>query len=287
MKTRLLYFTALTLTLWISTTSVGFAQTGSVVRTVAKELAEKLGQRGARELAEAGGEAAVREAIEKAATQGGETLAREVAGYAERYGAQSLRAFREAPAAMVQGMKKLPVEFAEGAMRAAAREPAVIARLATEVGEDALIVAAKHPGVGVDIATKLGREGCAVAKKLTTPETIRLARISDDLARLPAAERNGLLARIGKAPGKVLDYLEKHPKVLFTAAATTAALGAIDHLLGDADSPGFIERVAKQFRTPIAIVLIATALLVFARAVWWWRRVRLAKTNKSRSPLNE
>ena len=272
MKTRLLHFAALTLALWISTTSVGFAQTGAAVRAMAKELAEKLGQRGARELAEAGGEAAVREVIEKAATQGGETLAREVASYAERYGAQSLRAFREAPAAMVQGMKKLPAEFAEGAMRAAAREPAVIARLATEVGEDALIVAAKHPGVGVDIAGKLGREGCAAAKNLTTPETIRLARISDDLARLPAAERNGMLTRIGKAPGKVLDYLEKHPKVLMTAAATTTAIVAIDRLLGDAQEPGFFERIAGRFYWPVTALIIAAGVLLLVRAWLWMKR---------------
>ncbi len=281
MKTRLLHFSVLTLALWISTASAGFTQAGSVVRTIAKELAEKLGQRGASELAEAGGEAAVREVLEKAATQGGETLAREVASYAERYGAQSLRAFREAPAAMVQGMKKLPAEFAEGAMRAAAREPAAIARLATEIGEDALIVAAKHPGVGVDIAGKLGHEGCAIAKSLTTPQTIRLARISDDLARLPAAERNGLLTRIGKAPGKVLDYLESHPTVWKTAARTTAAatvaIVAIDRLLGDAEEPGFVERVMEQFRNPIIIILCAIAALIMARAFWWWKKTRRAR----------
>lgn len=246
------------------------AQAGTMVRTIAKELAEKLGERGARELAEIGGEAGVRGIVEKAAAEGGEKLAREIAGYAEQYGAQSLRAFREAPAAMAQCMRKVPAEFAEGAMRAAAREPALVARLATEIGEDALIVAAKHPGVGVDVASKLGRDGCALAKKLTTADTIRLARFGDDLARLPAAERTGILARIGKAPGKVLGYLEKHPKLLLTATA----IAAIDRLLGDAESPGFIERITEQFRTPLGIILFSVAALVLARALWWWSRAR-------------
>lgn len=253
-----------------SSAPAALAQAGTVVRTIAKELAEKLGERGARELAEIGGEAGVRGIVEKAAAEGGEKLAREIAGYAEQYGAQSLRAFREAPAAMAQCMRKVPAEFAEGAMRAAAREPALVARLATEIGEDALIVAAKHPGVGVDVASKLGRDGCALAKKLTTPDTIRLARFGDDLARLPAAERTGILARIGEAPGKVLGYLEKHPKLLLTATA----IAAIDRLLGDAESPGFIERITGQFRTPLGIILFSVAALVLARALWWWSRAR-------------
>jgi hypothetical protein len=268
---RLLFALAATAILF-SSAPAALAQAGSVVRTIAKELAEKLGERGARELAEIGGEAGVREIVEKAAAEGGETLAREIAGYAEKYGAQSLRAFREAPVAMAQCMKKIPAEFAEGAMRAAAREPALVARLATEIGEDALIVAAKHPGIGVDIATKLGRDGCALAKKLTTPDTIRLARFGDDLARLPAAERTALLTRIGKAPGKVLGYLEKHPKLVLTAAATATAIVAIDRLLGDAEAPGFIERIAEQFRTPVGIILFSVAALVLARALWWWWR---------------
>ena len=125
------------------------AQTAPAARAIAKELAEVLGQRSARELAEAGGEAAVREVVEQAAREGGEQLAREVAVYGQRYGAQALKAFGEAPAAMTQAMKKVPAEFSEAAMRAAAREPQAIAQLTAKIGEDALIVAAKHPGVGV------------------------------------------------------------------------------------------------------------------------------------------
>jgi hypothetical protein len=248
------------------------AQTAPAVRAIARELAEVLGQRSARELAEAGGEAAVREVVEKAASEGGEQLAREVAAFGQRYGAQSLKAFGHAPAAMTQAMKKVPAEFAEGAMRAAAREPQAIAKLAGTVGEDALIVAAKHPGVGVDIASKLGSEGCAVARQLSTPEAIRLARLGDDLARLPAAERAGLLTRISRAPAKVIDYLEKHPSVLKSAASVAVAYVAIDGLLGDAESPGFLERFAERFRKPISGLLVAVAILVIVRAAWWWKR---------------
>ncbi len=257
-----------------SSLPAALAQAGPIARKIARDLAEKLGERGGRDLAEIGGEAGVREIVEKAAAEGGEKLALEVAGYAEQYGAQSLRAFREAPAVMAQTMKKVPAEFAEGAMRAAAREPELVARLATEIGEDALIVAGKHPGVGVDIASKLGRDGCALAKKLSTPDTIRLARFGDDLARLPAAERTSLLTRIGKAPAKVLGYLEKHPKILLTATATATAIVAIDRLLGDGAAPGFIERIAEQFRTPVGIILSSVAALVLARALWWWSRAR-------------
>jgi hypothetical protein len=250
------------------------AQTAPVARSIAKELAEALGQRSARELAEAGGEATVREVVEQAAKEGGEQLAREVAAYGQRYGAQALKAFAEAPAAMAQAMKKVPAELSEAAMRAAAREPQAIAQLTARIGEDALIVAAKHPGVGVNIASKLGPEGCAIARNLSTPEAIRLARLGDDIARLPAAEKAGILSRLGRSPGKVIDYLEKHPGVLSSAATVTAAYFAIDALLGDAQSPGFLERVAGQFHRPLTGVLVALAALIVARALWIWRRAR-------------
>jgi hypothetical protein len=273
MKSRLISTVLVVLSVILQASSAN-GQTALAARVIARELAEALGQRSARELAEAGGEAAVRATVEKAAQEGGEQLAREVASYGQRYGAQALKAFGESPAVMAQAMRKVPAELAEGAMRAAAREPQAIAQLTARLGEDALIVAAKHPGVGVSIASKLGPEGCAVAKQLSTPEAIRLARLSDDLARLPAAERAGLLSRIGRAPGKVIDYLEKHPHVLRSAATVATAWVALDALLGDADSPGFLERVANQFHGPVAGVLIGIALLILARAAWWWRRCR-------------
>jgi hypothetical protein len=262
------------LALWLAMTGAASAQAGSAARAIAKEIAEKLGQNEARELAEFGGEVVVREIVEKAIQEGGESLAKEIGLYAQKYGATSLGAFREAPAVMSAAMKKVPAELAESAMRAAAREPQAIAQLVREVGEEGLIVAAKHPGVGVKIGLKLGPEGCAVAKQLSTAEAVRLARLSDDLARVPAAARAGFLARMGKAPGKVLDYLEKHPNVLLTAAATAVSFEALDRLLGDAEAPGFVERISEKFHSPVVIVLVAVALLIFAKAAWWWTRVR-------------
>ena len=280
MKFKHYFAAALALMLCVVRVTSTFSQAASVGRVIAKELAEKLGQKSAAELVKAGGDVAVRETIEKAVQEGGELLARDVAGFAERYGAQSLRAFREAPAAMAQVMKKVPAELAESAMRAAAREPEAIARLASQVGEDAIIVAAKHPGVGVDIASKLGREGCAVAKELSTTDAIRMARFADDLAKLPAAERGGLLSRMSKAPGKVIDYIEKHPVLLKTGALTATAIVAIDRLLGNSESPGFVERLTEKFHATFVVILITLAALILARAVWWWRRVRRSQSNE-------
>lgn len=272
MKRPPLFWKLLALLALFAALPLARAQTGAVAREIATQLGEKLGQRGARELAEAGGEAIVRETIEKAAHEGGEQLAREVAGMAERYGAQTLGAFREAPQAMVQAMKKVPAELADQAMRAVAREPATVAKLVAAHGEDVLVVAAKHPGVGVDLAQKLGSEGCQVAKELTTDNAIRLARMSEDLAKLPPAERAGILARVAKSPVKVLEWLEKHPKVLTTAVLAAGAYETIDRMLGTSTSPGFLERVATQFHDPLSWVIIAAAVLLFVRVVWWWRR---------------
>lgn len=258
------------------------AQVGQIVRELAEAALEQIGRREAGDLAKFGGEAAVREIFEKAAQEGGEVAAKQLAGYTERFGLAALRAVEVAPGRMLPALEKMSGDLLGPAIYAAAREPALVTKLVTEYGESALMVAAKHPGVGPEIATTLGREGIDTALRLPTPQAVRLARCAEDIAAapVPPSSKNAVLNAIARAPGRVLDEIEKHPKILMTAAGC-ATLVAISHdwkdpIFGQPGQPGFADRsldkVLATFKSPISTVIVLIGLGLIA---WCGTRIFL------------
>ncbi len=289
----------------------GLAQARSVA-AAAKELAEALVKQGGREAAEElatiGGETAVRETLEAAAREGGEALVQKTSRYALAHGPVAIRALRPSPARMVGALDGLPPQLVKPALFAAAREPQVVTKIVTEFGPGALEVAAKHPGVGARIVQNFGDDGVRVGRALTTDQAVSLARHGDDIAALQPAQRSALLGKIAKSPGVVLDYLEKHPRILTTAAGVGTVLALKDDIVGTTEvvtgpdgqpvavaKPGLIERVIVQDKSPIRIGLSAAVLVLVAFLAGWalirlwgtWRvqRLRVAhEASKTESP---
>ena len=279
--------------------TVRCCQVGSASDAVAEELVEVMlregGQEAAAELAEMGGAAAVRELLDKAASEGGDQLVVRVAQYATRYGPPALRAIEPSPARMAEALDAMPPELIAPAIRAAAREPQLTARLVAAYGNDALAVAAKHPGVGATLAEKLGADGIVVGQTLTTDQAVTLARYADDIATLAPDQRKRLLAAIASAPAAVLDYLETHPKVLLTAGGVAAVIAARDRLFGGTASsgsplsppPGLVERlvfgVMHRLAVPIKMVMaiilggLVCHTAISVRSAWKLRAMRLAR----------
>ena len=279
------------LVLWFWLVTAAMAQVGQVVRELAETALEQLSQHEAGDLAKFGGEAAVREVFEKAVQEGGEEAAKQLARYTERFGIAALRAVEDAPGRMLPAFAQVGDDLLAPAVYAAAREPALVTRLVTQYGEDALVVVAKHPGVGSQITTSLGREGIDTALKIPTPQAIRLARYADDIAAapIPSSSRKAVLDAVARAPGRVLDEIEKHPKIFMTVAGC-ATIVAISHdtkheVFGDSEHPGFLDRTVNKFidtfRTPISAVisLIGVGFLAWCgtRIVQIIRRDRVSK----------
>ena len=126
------------------------------------------------ELAEMGGEAAVRKLLERAMNQGGKELVERIADYATRYGPSALKAVERSPSQMIQALDGISPDLVAPAIRAAAREPGVTAQLVAAYGKDALELAAKHPGVGTSLAEKLGEDGIRVGRQLSTDQAVTL-----------------------------------------------------------------------------------------------------------------
>lgn len=245
------------------------AQLAGVATEVTEHILKKLGQSATKELAELGGEATVRTIVQKVAAEGGEASARQVAALCERFGPSALHAIKASPARITASLGKMPEDVLEAAIRAAGREPELIAKLITQYGDDALLVAAKHPGVGTQISAKLGKEGIDIAAQLPTSDAIRLARAADEIAAIPAAERTAVLAKIRRVGAAALDYIERHPKLLATTAGVSVFLAVKDDLLGTKGAPGFVERIVgntlAMFKSPLSVLLLAIAGLIFAR----------------------
>ena len=266
--------------LLLATCGSQYAQEATVFRAMAEALTEQLikkgGTQAAEELAQIGGEKAAEDLLEKAAQEGGQDIAQKLAGEASEYGVVILKAAKPSPAKFVAAFEELAPELRTGAVEALGREPEAMSGLVSQFGKDALEVGARHPGVGVSLMETFGKEGVEIADKLSRDEGIQLARLSKEIAAVPASEQNQLMKMIGQAPGKVLDLLEEHPRVLTTAAGLTAFLAAKDQILGpkpiiiDPDgtirpAPGLAEKVIDKFRRPLTAVI---GIIGLAIASW-------------------
>ena len=264
----------------LSLTTPLLAQGGAIVRA-AEELGEVLLRRGgteaAQELAKLGGQKAVQELMEQAMKEGGETLMKQTAALAEKHGVLALNALHGAPGTVVKALDGIPAELAENGLRAIASQRAVMQSMVKEFGSTALETAAKHPGLAGPISSSMGREGLDIARQVTTQEARILARHADDIAKLPIAERTAVMDLIKRSPGKVLTWLEKHPKLLVAGAVTGGVVLARKELFGEGDSPGFFERAAgslyETFKAPVNLAVAALCGIIVLWAALKMRRV--------------
>ncbi len=234
------------------------------------------GREAASELTELGGAAAVRVLLQRAAAEGGEGLVDRVIQLGSRYGPSALKAIEPSPSQMIRALDRVPPDLILPAIRAAAREPELASQLLSTYGTAALEVAARQPGVGADLVEKLGEDGIRIGNRLTTDQAVKFARHADDIAALPTAQRSQLMDAIMKAPARVLDYLETHPKVLLTAGGVSAFMAAKENILGSAvpssgcgSSPlGLVERVifrlGDKFARPVTAAVVFTVAAICA-----------------------
>jgi hypothetical protein len=146
----------------------------------------------------------------------------------------------------------------------------------------------QHPGVGTKIAQDLGADGIAVARQLPTDQAIVLARKSSEIAALPEAERMALLARVARHATDFVDFLESHPRFVFTVAATTILLEEKDRIFGgtkislDAHgvpvavvTPGLFERLFQTTFDGLQNAILAPVGLAIALLVGAWGAIKL------------
>ncbi|HXE54208.1 MAG TPA: hypothetical protein VN541_14390 [Tepidisphaeraceae bacterium] len=286
---------AMVLALMLGITSPLSAQV-PVVRELVEQATEQIfksaGREGLEQLTEMGGKAAVREILEQSSREGGEQLVKRVTQYGIEDGPMALRAIRPAPAKMVEALDGLSPEMRTAALQAVERNPSAMTQLVSQYGRGALEVAARHPGVGDRIVQELGSDGIRLGQKLTTDQSIVLARSAPDIAKLAPAQRASVVGKILRSPAPMLNFLETHPRILTTAAGVAAFMAVKDDLIGDRGHsvvgpdgtlittpahPGLIDRLFNR-TTQAATFPITLLGIVVAAGVAGWFAIRLAGT---------
>lgn len=269
-----------------------------VIQTAVEKVVSQAGKQGMRELTEMGGRAAVQQVIEQSAREGGEQLVAKVTQYGVEEGPLAIRAIGRSPAKMVSALDELAPTMRGAAIQAMERDPQVLLPLVRQHGAAALEVAARHPGVGEQVVQRLGPDGITLGRRLSTDQSILLMRHADEIAQLTPAQRAGVVSQILRSPGKVLEFLETHPRVLMTTAGVGVVLAIKGDIIGDggvskilADGrvvttpahPGLIERILPPslafLSTPITVLAGIVGVGVagwFAMQLWGaWRLQRL------------
>ena len=257
---------------------------GKLAKQLVERITEKGGSKATRELVELGGEKGVHKILETASREGGEQLAERLAASATTHGSVILQGAKVSPAKFLTAFESVEPALREAALQGIRREPDLMARLVAEVGRDALLVEARHPGVGIKMLKELGADGANVAAKLSTDEAVQLSRIAKSVGGAPATQRRELLDLVAKAPAKTMSLLEKHPKVLTTAAMLTAFLASKEQLFGSEEvivgpdgkiikvgKPGFVSGILSLFHGPVSglLYLVGATFVAWAGIKIW------------------
>lgn len=280
----------------------------SLIRQPAQEVIEALGRYLSRvggrdlsrELAELGGESAVRQIAERAVREGGDDALEGMIRLTRSHGPDAIRAMENTPSIpiILRSLDELPAEMAGPAVRrlAAGPEGRALAEVVEQFGAGALRAELRHPGVGGELVRHLGDDGVGVAARLNTSQAIQVARHSEDIARLPAQQREGILRLLHDDAERVVAWMgqfarENPGKTVITAATTTVILANAERVLGGGEivfdddgnphyvaKPGLLERLggAAIAQTGVAIdQILAVILPILALGLVCWIALKL------------
>ncbi len=247
-----------------------WAQVGTLakkgVEEILEAIAKRSGQEGVKEVMDKFGREGVEELLQKATQEGGEQAAKSVIKIAGEYGIQGINVLRRSPVVFARALDEIPPDLVRPALGAVEREPELLTRVVTKFGSRGVQAELKHPGVGGQLVDTLGADGLKLADGLATKDVKGLLPYASDIAQLPPAERGKVLEKILALPGKVVECLNKNPKVLYTAAGVATVLGlgneaqaaadhAIDHLASPENS-GALERTVKDVAESVSRALL-------------------------------
>ncbi len=233
----------------------------AVVAPVLKAVAKYFGKEGSQQATEfmtqKGGKELVRKVTASVAADGGDEAVEQLARLVSKHGPETLSALRgtTSPRAVMSAIEQLPEDQIASALARLASGTAgqELADATAMLGVKALSAELKHPGVGLVLVRSLSDDGAELATRLSTDQAITVARHADDIAKLPATQREGVLAMLRSDTESMVGFAgrfaEANPgKTLFTVATTGVILAQPERILGgdeivyDADGNPIIMR---------------------------------------------
>ena len=199
---------------WHSANASVLSLAEKAVQEIIELAGRTLGREGVEEITQKIGREGLETLVEKAAKEGGEEIVEKVVRYGGEYGESALRAIRRSPAAITRCLDDVGAHQIKRAINTLNRKPALFTGIVEKYGAKALETEMRHPGLGGELVAVFGDDAIKASRNLTTDQMIRFARHSDEVAQLGKKQSHALLQMLAKTPGKVLDALESHPKVL-------------------------------------------------------------------------
>ncbi len=222
---------------------------GGPIRAVARELSEALAQHigkssgklALKEIAELGGEAALREVGERVVREGGEASLDTLLRFTKVYGKEALKAVQHSVSSprLLSALDELPADALGPAIRRLA-SPNVgkqLAEAVEQLGSQVLICEVRHPGIGGQIVSTLGSTVSPLIQGATRDQAVLVARYADEVAALSEPGRAMVTEMIAKQFNGFTSFLgkfaSKNPKaVLFTGASLIALESQAERILG-------------------------------------------------------
>ena len=221
------------------------ASVPAVAASVGKALLKYFGKQGGEEateyLSRKGGKEIMERVVTTATRQGGDEAVEQVAKFTGKYGPDALAALDNAPSIMplIRTLDELPPAQVKMALTrlASGKSGRELAEAIAVHGGSALRMELQHPGVGLFFVRSFGDEGVELASKMTTDQAIVVARHADDIGKLPASQKAGLIGMLKGNTEQMVAFMgrfvEANPgKVLFSVAATTVILAEPERILG-------------------------------------------------------
>ena len=213
----------------------------SILKAVGKYFGKEGTEEAAEYLAQKGGRELVERVASTAAKEGGEEAVEQVAKLTAKYGPEALSALDNTPAVkpLIEAIEQLTEAEAKSAIArlAAGATGRELAETVVREGASALVSEVAHPGIGGALVRALGSEAGELTTKLTSKQALTIGRHADELAKLPKAQKSGLLALLKNDTDRMVKFMgrfvEANPgKTLFTVATTTVILAEPERILG-------------------------------------------------------
>jgi hypothetical protein len=252
--------------------------------TVGRSLGKASTSEAAEQIARLGGREGLEILASRTLREGGEQALRKVVANGAKYGPDYLMVLKNArsPQFMAKVLDELPADAVKPAIRALGRKSSGEAlEVAVEkCGVKALQAEVKYQGVGARLVESFGDDGLAAVSSVD--EAATLVRHADDIARLPAAQKAGVLQLLHDNGKQMVAFMgrfvEKNPQtVLFTSAATAVILSNSERLLGgdefalDAQGnpvlvskPGAVGRLGSALLSPVYWLMSAISIAAVA-----------------------
>jgi hypothetical protein len=267
--------------------TLGRAATKWFARKGVSESGEQLAKYGGRELVERVAKTLVRE--------GGEEALEKAATLTAKYGPDVLRVIDDAPSptTLLRALDDIPADSVGTAIARLGADGPPLQTLVQRYGSGMLKAELRNPGVSVGLVRSLGDDGLRLATSLGGDDAIMIARYADDIAALPAEQKEGVLKLLYGDTKRMVTFigrfLENNPgATLFYGSATALLLANSERLLGgdeiviDKDGnpivvskPGLVERTIHFLLNKLVGPVLYVLLPIVALGCVAWMAIKL------------